>query len=97
MAKLRRAVDGGWPTLRGSCATTEIGVRLDARPRSLSEVLGSECANRTHDRVAEFANRLAKSLLVVRSHQGLLVVRLRHVRVAWVVRTVTAGSRHLRP
>ena len=33
---------GGLPTLRGSCATTEIGVRLDARPGSLSAVLESD-------------------------------------------------------
>ena len=45
---------GGWPTPRGSCATTEIGVRSDARPGSLSAVLENECANPTHDRVAEF-------------------------------------------
>ena len=44
-----------------------------------------------------FANRFAKSLLVVRSHQGLLVVRLRHVRVAWIVRTVTSREADTEP
>ena len=54
---------GGLPTLRGSCAITETGVRLDARPRLLSAVLESECANPTHD-------RFAKSVLVVRSRRA---------------------------
>ena len=51
---------GGWPTLRASCATTVIGVRSVARPGSLSAVLGNECGNPIHDRVAKFRQTFAK-------------------------------------
>jgi hypothetical protein len=56
--------------LRGSCATTNIGARSDARPRLLSAVLENECANPTHDRVAAFrqirpSRAIAQDLLVV--------------------------------
>ena len=73
---------GGWPTPRGSCATTEIGVRSDARPASLSAVLENECANPTHDRVAELRQSFRQIPPSLAIALGLLVVRLRHVRVA---------------
>ncbi len=56
---------GGWPTVRDSCATTEIGVRLDRRPRTLSAALGNECGNPTHDRGTEFRRSFRQSLLGV--------------------------------
>ena len=73
---------GGWPTPRGSCATIEIGVRSDARPGSLSAVLGNECANPTHDRVAELRQSFREIRPSLAIALALLVVRLRHVRVA---------------
>src|SRR5450755_4452448 len=50
---------GGWTTVRASCTTTEIGVRLGCRPQTPSAALGNECGDPTHNRVAEFrlANR----------------------------------------
>ena len=72
---------GGWPTPRGSCATIEIGVRSDARPGSLSAVLGNECANPTHDRVAELRQSFREIRPSLAIALALLVVRLRHVRV----------------
>ena len=67
----------GSPTPRGSCATTEIGVRLDARPRSLSAALENECGNPTHDRVAAFRQIHPRRAIA----QNLLVVRL--LTYAW--------------
>jgi hypothetical protein len=40
---------GGWPTVHASCATTEIGVRSDRRPRTRSAALENECGNPTHE------------------------------------------------
>jgi hypothetical protein len=76
--------NSGWPTLRGSCATTNIGARSDARPRLLSAVLENECANPTHDQVDAF-RQIRPSRAIA---QDLLVVRLRHVRAAWVAPNV---------
>ena len=83
--------NSGWPTPRASCATTEIDVRLDARPRSLSEVLGNECGNPTHDRVAEFRQSFRQIPPGRAIAQALLVVRFRQVGVAWVAWTVRVG------
>ena len=79
---------GGWPTPRASCATTNIGVRLDARPALLSAVLENECGNPAHDRVATFRRSFRHSPPGRAIALRLLVVRLRHVRVAPVVRTM---------
>jgi hypothetical protein len=87
MASYGEPSSGGWPTLRASCATTEIGVKLNARPQSLSAVLGNECGNPTHHRVAEFRQSFRHIPTSRAIAQALLAVRLHQVRVAWVVRT----------
>ena len=81
---------GDWPTLRASCATTEIGVRSDARPRSLSAVLGNECGNPTHDRVAELRQSFRQIPPSRAIAQALLAVRLHHY--AWRASFGRCGS-----
>ncbi len=77
MASSGEPLSGGLPTLCGSWATTNIGARSDARPRSLSAVLENECANPTHDRVAAFRQIRASRAIA----QDLVVVRL--LTYAW--------------